>query len=165
MAWRFRKRFQILPGVKLNISKSGHSATVGKKGASVNITKNGAYLNTGIPGTGLYRRDKISSNTMKKVEKADNYREPSCLFIIFSLFRGFCTVFFGVAVLGFIFNGKQYSTEEIIISFAGMIGFMVLLYIVLIYRYFAKRVKSKSIRNKPHIQGNENFNNNVQGGF
>ena len=61
MGWRFRKYITIFPGVRLNISKSGISFTFGTKGASVNVTKDGAYLNTSIPGTGLYNRQKIYS--------------------------------------------------------------------------------------------------------
>jgi len=57
---RFRKSIKIAPGLKVNVSKSGVSGTVGVKGASVNVGKNGAYLNTGIPGTGIYNREKIS---------------------------------------------------------------------------------------------------------
>jgi hypothetical protein len=56
---RFRKSIKIAPGVKVNLSKSGISGTFGVKGASVNVGKNGAYLNTGIPGTGIYDRQKI----------------------------------------------------------------------------------------------------------
>ena len=61
MGWRFRKYITIFPGIQLNISKSGISFTLGTKGASVNVTKDGAYLNTSIPGTGLYNRQKIYS--------------------------------------------------------------------------------------------------------
>lgn len=61
MAWRYRKRIKIAPGVYVNVSKSGVSTTIGSKGASVNIGKNGTYINTGIPGTGIYRRDKIGA--------------------------------------------------------------------------------------------------------
>ena len=61
MGWRFRKYITILPGVRLNISKSGISFTFGTKGTSVNVAKDGAYLNTSIPGTGLYNRQKIYS--------------------------------------------------------------------------------------------------------
>ncbi|MBR5932382.1 MAG: DUF4236 domain-containing protein [Treponema sp.] len=57
----FRKRIRILPGVTLNLSKSGISTTIGVKGLSVNIAQNGLYLNTGIPGTGLYQRQKIGN--------------------------------------------------------------------------------------------------------
>ena len=54
MALFFRKRIKILPGVTLNLSKSGVSATVGRKGASVSVGKRGTYLNAGQPGTGIY---------------------------------------------------------------------------------------------------------------
>lgn len=63
MGWRFRKRIKILPGIHVNISKSGFSTNVGVKGASVTFGQNGTYINTGLPGTGLYRRDKISGNS------------------------------------------------------------------------------------------------------
>ena len=66
MSWRFRKYITIFPGVRLNISKSGISFTFGTKGASVNVAKDGAYLNTSIPGTGLYNRQKIYSVKVKK---------------------------------------------------------------------------------------------------
>jgi|GEM_PF-6607720 len=60
MGWRFRKRIKILPGVHINISKSGISTNVGVKGASVTFSPKGTYVNTGIPGSGFYRRDKVS---------------------------------------------------------------------------------------------------------
>ena len=56
---RFRKSISICKGVKLNFSKSGISATVGGKGISANLGKSGIYLNTSIPGTGLYDRKRI----------------------------------------------------------------------------------------------------------
>lgn len=59
MAWNYRKRVNIAPGVHLNISKKGVSTTVGMRGASMTFGKNGTYLNTGIPGTGFYSRQKI----------------------------------------------------------------------------------------------------------
>ena len=59
MGWRYRKRINILPGIHINISKSGISTNVGVKGASVTFGPKGTYVNTGFPGTGLYRRDKV----------------------------------------------------------------------------------------------------------
>lgn len=56
---RFRKRVKVFPGFYLNFSNSGVSSTIGVKGASISISKKGTYLNTGIPGTGLYNRQKI----------------------------------------------------------------------------------------------------------
>lgn len=59
MAWKFRKRLTLFPGFRINLSKSGLSATVGIRGLSVNVGKNGTFLNTGIPGTGIYDRKRI----------------------------------------------------------------------------------------------------------
>jgi len=56
---KFRKRITIIPGVRLNLSRSGVSVTGGIPGLSVNVGKRGAYLNTGIPGTGLYDRKRL----------------------------------------------------------------------------------------------------------
>lgn len=75
MAWKFRKRIKIAPGVTLNLSKSGVSTTVGTKGASVNMGKNGIYLNTGIPGTGIYDRQRLDGKTKKKSNQQQNYVE------------------------------------------------------------------------------------------
>ena len=65
---RYRKRIKIAPGVNINLSGSGISATVGPRGANVNLGKKGAYLNTGIPGTGLYNRTKISKSKIKSTQ-------------------------------------------------------------------------------------------------
>lgn len=62
MAWNYRKRIKIAPGIHLNLSKGGVSTSIGPKGAKISIGKNGTYLNTSIPGTGLYSRQKISGN-------------------------------------------------------------------------------------------------------
>lgn len=62
MAWNFRKRVKICPGIYLNLSKGGMSTSFGPKGAKITIGKNGTYLNKSIPGTGLYSRQKISGD-------------------------------------------------------------------------------------------------------
>ena len=65
MAWNFRRRKKIAPGVYINMSKKGISTTIGPKGASMTFGPNGTYLNTSIPGTGMYNRRKISGNSIK----------------------------------------------------------------------------------------------------
>lgn len=64
MAWTWRKRKTIIPGVRLNFGKKGISTTIGPRGASMTFGPNGTYLNTSIPGTGLYNRQKIGGNNM-----------------------------------------------------------------------------------------------------
>ena len=57
---RFQKRLSILPGVRVNLSKSGASTSIGPRGADVNIGRDGVTTNAGIPGTGLSYRQKVS---------------------------------------------------------------------------------------------------------
>lgn len=83
MAWRYRKYIKIAPGVKMNLSKGGVSATFGGKGASVSVGKNGAYLNTGIPGTGLYNRQKLFSNKKRISTRTSLNSDKSTLGCLF----------------------------------------------------------------------------------
>ena len=71
MGVRFSKSIKVGNYLRLNFSKSGVSATVGKRGASVNVGTKGTYLNlspsaVGISGTGLSYRQKIAGSSKKK---------------------------------------------------------------------------------------------------
>jgi hypothetical protein len=59
MGFRFQKRISILPGVRINLSKSGASASLGPRGADLNLGRDGVTANAGIPGTGLSYRQKL----------------------------------------------------------------------------------------------------------
>lgn len=59
MAWRFRKSFRLLPGVRLNVGSAGASISLGPRGASVSIGPRGTYANASIPGSGLSSRQKL----------------------------------------------------------------------------------------------------------
>jgi len=61
MGLRFRRRLQIFPGLYLNFSGSGVSATLGVPGANVNVSKRGIEGTAGLPGTGLHYRTKLVS--------------------------------------------------------------------------------------------------------
>lgn len=65
MALRFRKSFKLAPGVRMNLSGSGASWSIGPRGASIGIGKRGAYLNAGIPGTGISARQRIGGPAAK----------------------------------------------------------------------------------------------------
>ncbi len=60
MAFRFRKSFKVLPGVRLNVSKSGVSTTIGPRGAKVNFAKDSTTATVGLPGTGLSHTSTVS---------------------------------------------------------------------------------------------------------
>jgi hypothetical protein len=62
----FRKRIRVFPGFHLNLSKSGISSSIGVRGASVTISKKGTYLNTGIPGSGLYDRTRLDGTDKRE---------------------------------------------------------------------------------------------------
>jgi hypothetical protein len=54
MGFRFRKIFSVLPGVKINLSKSGVSTSLGGHGATVNVGSSGKKtLTLGVPGSGM----------------------------------------------------------------------------------------------------------------
>ena len=54
MGFRFRKIISVLPGVKVNLSKSGVSTSLGGHGATVNVGTSGKRTITlGIPGSGM----------------------------------------------------------------------------------------------------------------
>lgn len=59
--WRFRKSFSPLPGVRLTLSPSGISTSVGVGPMRVTAGPRGAYLTTTIPGSGLSHRQALSS--------------------------------------------------------------------------------------------------------
>jgi len=62
MGVRFQKRIKIFPGVYINLSKSGVSASVGGHGATVNVGSTGRKMVTvGVPGTGLSYRAQLTS--------------------------------------------------------------------------------------------------------
>ncbi|CCH01973.1 hypothetical protein FAES_3972 [Fibrella aestuarina BUZ 2] len=60
MAWSYRKRIKLIPGVHLNLSKSGISTSIGVRGASITVGKSGTFLNTSLPVLGLHNRQRLS---------------------------------------------------------------------------------------------------------
>lgn len=53
MGFRFQKRIRILPRLRINLSKSGVSTSVGGKGFTVNVRNDAVKTTVGLPGTGL----------------------------------------------------------------------------------------------------------------
>lgn len=113
MGLRVRKSIKLMPGVRLNISKSGISTSIGVKGATVNLKPGRkARATVGIPGSGLSYTTTLSSGD-KSAEQAAlqapprrglNYREmgQALGFFIALLGCAFCTGnwVFGAFVIG-----------------------------------------------------------------
>lgn len=61
MGFRYRKSVKIAPGVRMNISKSGASVSVGGKGGHVTVNSKGeTRVGASIPGTGVSYSEKVS---------------------------------------------------------------------------------------------------------
>lgn len=67
MGFRFFKRMNILPGVTVNLSKSGGSVSVGPHGARLTLGPQGSRVTLGIPGTGLFYTTNFSLGKLKKI--------------------------------------------------------------------------------------------------
>src|SRR5688572_8742059 len=55
MGLRFRKSFKLAPGLRLNMSGSGFSWTVGPRGASINLGRRSIRRNLDLPGGFSYK--------------------------------------------------------------------------------------------------------------
>ena len=84
MGIRFSKSIKINKLLRINFTKNGISATIGKRGASVNIGGKGTYLNlspaaVGVKGTGISYRTKIAGGLFKKNKKKSSVEKTSSL--------------------------------------------------------------------------------------
>jgi hypothetical protein len=53
MGFRFHRSIRLLPGLRVNLSKSGVSASIGTRGARLTFGNRGTRATVGIPGTGI----------------------------------------------------------------------------------------------------------------
>ena len=79
MSLRFRRTVTLLPGVRLNISKTGFSLSIGPRGASLTLGKRGLFANLGLPGTGLSYRSRVGGKKQKTMQStsANSGAKPS----------------------------------------------------------------------------------------
>jgi hypothetical protein len=64
MSLRFQKHISLFPGVRLNLSRSGMSVSIGIPGASINFGgKAGTSMTLGLPGTGISYRHHFDTAT------------------------------------------------------------------------------------------------------
>lgn len=61
MGLRFQKRVKVLPGVTLNIGKTGFSTSLGPCGAKLNIGARGKRGTVGVPGTGVSFSERLDA--------------------------------------------------------------------------------------------------------
>lgn len=153
MALRFRRSVKILPGLKLNIGKSGiNSVTIGKRGASVTAGKKGVYGNVGAPGTGISYRSKLSGDaprqkTGKAPENHIKLSDPHGAVIF-----GSCLVCMFIGATLFDVGSLWFVIILFLSAFAGVIvGFIVLmLYTAIAHRAPSPENSGASIVGEQH---------------
>jgi hypothetical protein len=70
MAIRFRKSIKLMPGVRVSLSKSGISGSLGVNGARVSVNSKGQVRGTaGISGTGLSSTTMLNGKSKSKTTK------------------------------------------------------------------------------------------------
>ena len=75
MGLRLRRSVKLFPDVRINLSLSGVSATIGPRGASINIGPSGTYANLGLPGTGVSYRTRLDKPTSSTGTRSQPTRE------------------------------------------------------------------------------------------
>jgi len=73
-SFRFFRRVKVLPGLTMNLSKSGPSFSVGARGAHVTVGRRGVRKTVGVPGTGLFYTSRSGHHT--GVHNAATHRPP-----------------------------------------------------------------------------------------
>ncbi len=104
MGFRFRRTVRLLPGVRVNLSKSGASLSVGQRGATVNLGQKGVHTNVGIPGTGISYR---SGNLAHDRERPLSDPPPSQPKTKISIIRVILIAFLGFTVLMGVISALQ----------------------------------------------------------
>jgi hypothetical protein len=100
MGFRFFKRIQILPGLTLNLSKTGASLSAGVRGAHVTVSPKGIRQTVGLPGSGIFYTEYEKHGGQAKGESSEKHHivqaltgNNSMLFIIISGIIGFSALF------------------------------------------------------------------------
>ncbi len=66
MGFRFRRSLRIAPGVRVNLSRSGPSLSLGTRGMTVNVGQRGTRMTVGLPGSGISYSTSLSKQAARK---------------------------------------------------------------------------------------------------
>jgi hypothetical protein len=99
MSFRFRRQLRLIPGVHLNLSRSGVSTTIGVPGLRVTMGKRPA-VNVGIPGSGLSYRESLSDAAShapaptpgRHVHIPWLWLSPVALIVLWVIFRAYASI-------------------------------------------------------------------------
>jgi hypothetical protein len=78
MAFRLFRRIKIAPGITINLSKTGLSASAGMRGARVTLGPRGVRRTVGIPGTGVsYSENSSIGGFPKRARRSNSNTRPT----------------------------------------------------------------------------------------
>lgn len=109
MGFRFRKSITIVPGVRLNLSKTGISTSIGRSGATINIGKRGVRGTVGLPGTGLSYSEMLSK---RDIQPATDSGEA---FRSHSMFKAVFVIVVCAVVIWMLFGGSHSSANKAVV--------------------------------------------------
>lgn len=103
MPFRFRRSIKLAPGVRLNLSKSGVSTSIGPRGAHVTVGHGQVRETIGMPGTGLSYTQVHSTHQAEQVSPSDPpgriARTWNALFVLVVLAIVFAFAYFFGAII------------------------------------------------------------------
>jgi Protein of unknown function (DUF4236) len=99
MPFRLYRRFRIFPGLSVNASRSGLSASVGGRSAHVTVGPRGTRLSASIPGTGLGWYTNLGHVQATPLPVAHVCQLPECNPAMVPVGRALGFAFFGVVAL------------------------------------------------------------------
>lgn len=89
MPFRFYRRKRILPGITLNLSRSGPSVSLGIRGARVTVGPKGNRATVGLPGTGLFYTEHTKSSNQPIPEQKNSHLVLFIIIVLFLIFIAF----------------------------------------------------------------------------
>lgn len=88
MGLRFRRSIRVLPGIRINLSRSGLSTSVGVRGAHVTVGHGKVRETVGVPGSGVSYT--TTQSTRSEAYSAPDSAKPGrfwrVLFWLFAIF-------------------------------------------------------------------------------
>ena len=100
MAFRLFRRIKIAPGITLNLSKSGLSASAGVRGARVTLGPRGVRRTVGVSGTGISYTDSSSTSSRPRRSRSSTRLTDDEAHEQVSSAQGCLTIIVAVVIVG-----------------------------------------------------------------
>ena len=100
MGLRLFRRIKIAPGISINLSKSGLSASAGVRGAHVTLGPRGVRRTVGIPGTGIYYTENNSLSGSSRKRRSSTRPTDNEAHELVSSIQSCLTTVIAIAIVG-----------------------------------------------------------------